>query len=230
MTARDIIEAALRKNGYSGETPSPTEMADGLEALKAEIGAISSKGLMVESVTWDSFSMVSSQAAYTIGASGSPDVSDTRPESIEGAFVRVGSSDYPVEMIGEAAYRSILQKSTGGRPFQAWYNATVPNGTLTLYYTPNSTDTFYYAHRQPITEPSGLSSTMTIARSYDQPLIWILAESLAPEYNKEPTPYIQRMAIKARGDIAAANVNRRIEEVWTGVVIPMGSTRTIEEG
>ena len=100
-TAATIINRALRLLGAisSGASADTDEMADGLIALNAMIDSWNNERLMIYAIQDESLTLVDGQASYTIGTSGN--LNTTRPVSIEGAYVRASSLDYPVRILNE---------------------------------------------------------------------------------------------------------------------------------
>lgn len=229
MTAREAVKKALKEIGKLavGEDVQAELETDCFDKLVDLMNSWT--GLMVPSYTWDSFSLVVDQASYTIGGSGSPDVSDTRPEKIEAAFIRdSGNGDHHVDMIDEEAYRRIYDKTSSGRPEKAWYNPTVPNGTLYVYYVPTSVETFFYSHRKPITVPSGLGTTLSVSAQYEKPLIMNLALDLCPMLGREPPAALVRQALQGRRELTAINVGRNMRPPKLEILTTAYAEGTIE--
>ena len=231
MTAQQIIEAAMRKINvmHRGETVDATELADNLETLQMMLGSWVTDGLMIPYYTWDSFTLTAGTASYTIGATGDQSTL-TRPDHIENAFIRdSGGYDHPVKIVHKEAYLNVKVKTISARPSILWYNPTVPNGTIYLYGTPNEAEDLHYTHLETLTEPTALATTMTIPRAYDAPVMWCLAEWLAPEYGRDVTPTVARQALMGRANIQSLNAVLRAKPATLDIT-KAAPTYDISEG
>ena len=211
MTARDLVQKAFQKTGVMeiGGALSPALEKAGFDALVNLMDEW--KGLLIPAWTDDSFSLAAGTGSYTIGATGT--VVKTRPEFIDAAFVRDSSGqDHHVDIIDEAKYRTIFNKTQQGRPFQAWYNGTVPNGTLTLYYVPSSIETFHYSHLSALTVPTNLADTLVIPARYKTPLVWNLALELTPDSGRtDLIQLITARAIQTKNALISSNAQRNMK-------------------
>ena len=187
-TVRQIIQKALQKLGVyaSGETIPAGDMNDGLVSFQDMIAEWSADGLLVTAVTQDSFPLVGGQSVYTIGED-TADITTARPDDIIRAFVRSGTTDFPVKIIDERSYASFQDKSNGSSmPEYLWYNPTAPNGTITLYRPPSGAYTMFISSLKAFPDNSGLTDNvfldLGIPRYLNNPLIYNLAVELAPEY------------------------------------------------
>jgi len=219
-TVREVIEGSLRKLQAIavGETPTAEDMATGLVVLQDLLAEWSGGGLVVPCTVLETIALVIGQNSYTIGQNGVPSLYTVRPEQIIEAFVRAGGYDYPVSIIGQTAYQGILNKSNQGRPDKLWYNATAPNGTIYVYYTPDTADQLWIVSIKPFTEPTALAEelldTTGIPRNYHNPLVWNLAVDLAPEFDLEASPTIIARAIQGYSMIVSLNAARRVQPTY----------------
>ena len=71
MTAQELIKAAMRLINATadGETPTASEMADGLEALKIMLRSWSSDNLMIYFIEQETLTLTGA-SSYTIGSGG----------------------------------------------------------------------------------------------------------------------------------------------------------------
>ena len=219
-TVREVIEGALRKTGAiaAGETPTAEDMAAGLSGLQDLLAEWSDGGLVVPCTVSEVITLVIGQSSYTVGEFAGADLATVRPEQIIEAFVKSGGHDYPVEIIGEKAYQGILNKSNQGRPDKLWYNATAPNGTIYVYYTPDAGDALWISSIKPFTEPTALAEelldTTGIPRNYHNPLVWNLALDLAPEFGLEASPTAVARAVQGYSMIVSLNAARRVQPAY----------------
>jgi len=213
MTARTLIKAALRAIGViaSGETPSASEMADGLEALQIMLRGWGAERIMVYTTTNEHFTLTANDGDYTIGSGG--DFNTTRPTRISGAFVRGSGVDVPLKIIGEAEYRAIGTKDAGGTPGQLYYNPAYPLGLIYLYPVPSSALVLYLDNLRPLTEPTTLTDSISFPLEYDEAIKFNLAVRMAPEFGVSVPPEVAAIAMTAKDKIQALNAALQLEPV-----------------
>lgn len=233
-TPRDLIKGSLRLCGViaSGETPDPSELKDGLEALNMMISSLSAQSLFVYAITSEDFDLVATQGSYTIGES-SADFDTVRPKSIAGAFIRdSGNNDYPVKVRGMEEYRQIVSKSTPGRPGRIFYNPTSPNGTIYTYPVADTVEALHIDSLKPITGTLTLSVSLTLPPEYEEFLKYNLAIRLAPEFGRSVSTEVAAIASQAMDTIITINAASRVEPVQLDIpgVMTGGSAYNIWEG
>ena len=216
--ALDILQGALRVVGVgqTGETYAASDLAVAYEALKLILQEWSDAGVMVPAVVQEAITLVGTQSSYTVGANAAADLNTPRPEQIIGAWVRDASNyDHRVRIIGEAAYRKLMSKSSVGRPDQLWYNPTAPYGTVYVWQTPSAAESLYISSLKPFALPASqaedLLATTEIPSNYHNALKWNLALEICPEFFREPTPVIITRAMDTYDKIISLNMARRVE-------------------
>ena len=235
-TVQELLKASLRSIGAIavGETPTAAELADGLEALQFLLAEWSGAGLTVPCLTSEAITLVIGQAAYTVGKNGAPDLNTVRPEQIVRAFVRESGFDYPVTIIGERSYLVILDKTVAGRPDRLWYNATSPNGTISVYPAPDAGDALWITSVKPFIKPTVLTedliNTTEIPANYTAALRWNLALEMCPEYGLPPSPVIVARAKESYNTLVSLNASRRAQPAVIEVAGVVGSDYNIMEG
>ena len=187
-TAGDLIDdAAVKARIISpyDTWPNPNKAA-ALREMNRMLDSYANDNLIIYEQTEESFALTASQGSYTIGVSGSPDFNTVRPQEIlEGTYVRVGSIDYPLRIKSMREYRKLATKSTASTP-PRWlsYNPTYPNGTIYLWYEPNSTDSIYLISLKELGTFASLTTTVTLPPGYEDLLVYELALRLNPDYGK----------------------------------------------
>ncbi len=232
-TVTELIQAALRKIKVlgAGDTVKAADTTTGLEALQDIVSALGID--MIPFQTIISFAFASSSSSYTIGEQGSPDKNTTRPEKINGAYIRDSSGyDHIVRIISEREYRKISDKSvTEGRPTVLWYNPTAPNGTVYVHPIPTEGETFILVVDSPFTDPAQLADelldTTGIPRNYHDPLKHMLALDLAPEYGVEPDAIIIAKAGKGENDLISLNAARNAHPAALQIPTDVSGARRI---
>lgn len=206
-TAQTLIKAALRAINAiaSGETPTAAEMADGLEALKIMLRSWSSENIMVYSISQDTLTMTGA-SSYTIGSGG--DASTTWPVEIKGAVV---DTIYDLRIIGEARYRSLKRGELGSTAQYLYYNPAYPLGVLYPY--PVGGSSMVIDSLKALTDPATLTTSVSFPTSYDAAIKWNLALELAPEFGREPSPFIAQRAYLAKRTIESKNAANQINSV-----------------
>lgn len=214
-TAQTLIEASLRVNGVtaSGETPTAGELADGLEAMQMMLEEWSFEGLPVEILASISHTLVAGTASYTIGPSGC-DITADWPVEIVSGYVRSSESlDYTLTIDSEQEYDRRPVKTTAGTPSRLYYRPTYPNGTIYLYYVPESAMAMVLKAITMMDNPAALATEVVFPPPYDSAIKWNLALLLAPEFGKEPSQVVVTKALHSRAIIEARNAMTRTEPI-----------------
>lgn len=226
-TANDLIEASLRDLNVlaAGEDADAVDSVDGLEALNRLLNQYKTENLRMFTVTRTTWTIVASQASYTVGSGG--DVNVTRPVMIE--HVRyidtTASPDLELRLnpLTEDAYAKIRQKArTATLPTSYYYNPTYSSGLATLYLFPIPTSSdlegALYA-RAEIGEFSAVTDTVSLPPGYERMIVKELALELAPSYNRQPSPLLLKQAADARNAVERANVRMTDLDVDSGALV-----------
>lgn len=220
-TARDIIESALRKIHVLGvgSSLSGEEADQALDALNTMIASLSVEGMMIYAETIESFSLVSGTSTYTIGTGG--DFNTSRPTVIKSATVNLGDDDIRLSLIDFIQYSSIPDKTNGGDPTALYYDANYSLGNIKVWPVPISNGTLTLYSEKPLTEFTDLNTDFAMPPEYKRHLIYALAVELGPEYEREPSPTIIRIANQSKRAIKAQN-NKNNNYV-SYITIPVGN-------
>jgi hypothetical protein len=222
-TARDIIEAALRKLHVLGKGQSldDAEAQDALEALNDMTAIWSAEGDLIFTESKETFPLVGSQAAYTIGEGG--DFNTVRPQYFSHIHVTSGEIDYTLTMIDNRQYGAISQKNVQSIPQKAYYDAGYPLGTLYLYPKPSSVTSITLYSFKPLSEFTSLNTEFNMPKEYKAALVYNLAIWLADEYEIQPSANIQKLASQTKDVVEAQN---KRNEFFTSVVdVPADRSR-----
>jgi hypothetical protein len=225
-TTLDLIIAALQVIGaYSVAQPTAAEDAQiGFDTLQDLLAEWSDGGLMVPCTVMEAVALVVGQEVYTIGESGTPDLTTIRPEQIVRAFVRDASGDeFPVDIIGEGQYRALVAQGLSvGRPDCLFPKYSAPNATIYLYPEPNAIELLFLVSIKPFIEPTvyteNLLTTTELPRNYFNALKWNLALELCTPFLREPTPLIVKRALETKNYIRKLNMARSVAPVSLGVI------------
>lgn len=202
-TALGIITSAMRKAGVlvKNEAPSADEAADGLEMLNDLLASISNDSLIVYARTTESFTLAGGTASYTIGSGAT--FNTVRPIKIISAYVRTGNIDYPLQMVNDEQYASIIYKGATGIPEFLNYTNAFPQATINLYPKPSgSYEIFIVTEKQLSTFT--LNETVSLPPGWKRMLIYNLAIELAPEYGQPASGEVIQIAKDSKAEIRAS--------------------------
>lgn len=206
-TARELITRSMRLVEIIGqdETPEASELNDALLTFNEMLSFWSAEYAPVFLETKESFSLTSNDGEYTIGSGA--DFNTVRPLRILHAFVRDGSNDYPLEIIDQAEYAAIGDKTEqGSYPDFLYYDANYPTGKIFLWPLPGAGYTLHLYSEKPLTEPATLDDVLVLPPGHSMAYRFNLAVILAPEWGKEPPRTVENIARKTK--LAIENANR----------------------
>lgn len=206
-TVQQVINRSFRLLGViaQGQTADASDTADALTALNAMLDGWRNEKLMVDSFATITVPLVSSQASYTIGASGA-DVTATSPVTVESAFVRKSNVDYKLKPIDDKTYQGIAEKtSESDIPEFFYFNHTNANSTLYVYPVPNEVNNLYLRVWTPFSAFSSAADTFSLRPGMEEVVAYNLPVLLAPEYGITINPLVQKKAIDTLANIKRIN-------------------------
>jgi len=206
-SALDLIKRSLRLLGvYSiGEEPSAEEARDALTALSALTDSLANSGLLIYAKTLDTIALTSGTATYTVGPSGAT-VTARPVDVLDASYISYQGVDYPLSVWTLDDYNSIAVKTVGGTPVGMYPQMDMPNITLSLWPVPSAAMTLKLWSNKALTTFPGLTTTVSLPLGYEQMLTFLLAESLAAEY-QVPVPQAVMMEVaRVRRNIKRTNV------------------------
>ena len=234
MTLLDLITQALQSIAVYGlgQTPNSAETADAVNALNIMVDSWNADGLLIPSVTRESFTLTIGKESYTWGTMASAgNFTTARPARLTRAFIRDGSYDYPVELIGGDEYEDITDKTTSGRPEQLWYNPTFPLATVFLYFTPDAAYNLRVDSEQDLIDFSSLVATISLPPEYLAALKWNLAQELCSPYMKQVPPIVAMRADETLRTVRRINAAQKAEPVRLDLfTVRRGDSRNILTG
>lgn len=216
-TGQDIIAGALRliSSVTPGETIPGDEINNGLIVLNQMLAAWSTENLMIPFTVVDTFPLVVGKESYTIGQSGSPDISTVRPDEIVYAWLTdtVSGIDYPINFYTDAQYRDIPLKNIQSIPRWLYFNEQYPNSVI--YIFPTSSATTYSLNvesKKPIMQFATVNTVMNLPGEYFKAMRYLLADELAPEYgfNIQPGTKLDDNIKEARKMIKRKNTKNTV--------------------
>ena len=136
----DIIEDAYERCGLSG-TRTGYQLRSARRSLNLLLSEWGNRGVHIWKVENHTQNLTAGTTTYTAPS----DASDV----LEMAF-RNGDTDTTMTKVSRSEYQAIPNKSSQGQPTQYFIQRNLSNVTITLYLTPNTTDTqinYYYLGR-----------------------------------------------------------------------------------
>lgn len=205
-TVLTLIKRAQRMLGKlaAGGTPTDEEQDDALEVLNELIDDWKNDKLLTWARQEESLSLSASDGSYTIGPSG--DLTTTRPDDIEAAWILEDGITYPVQLLNDQEWAAItVRGQEGDWPRYANYKPTMANGTLSVYPVPNAARTLMLLTRVPVSEFSTVSDTVSLPPGFRRALSANLAIAMAPEYEVDPPAAVVKMATESKKRLIAIN-------------------------
>lgn len=206
-SAYDIITRSMRLIGVlsTRDTPDAQDAHDSFNSLNMMLEQWSIEDLMCYQFENNIFNTTISQASYTIGNTGSPNWTASRPNEITSAFVRVGQIDYPLQIASNEEYYGVSMKALESVPRMLYYQPEYPLGKVFLYPVPQIVYPIGITATKQFTAFAGLTTAVSLPPGYLKALIWNLAIELAPEYGKEVNGVVAKRAIDAKALIKSKN-------------------------
>lgn len=211
-TAQDIISSSLRLIGVlaSGESLPANEATDGLNSLNDMIDSWSTNNLLIPNKTKESFTLTGGKQTYTMGTSGSPDFSTSRPMWIENMTVQQSSGsstlDIPVDIITEDQWAAIPVKQTqSAYPLYCYTDGAYPNLNLNFYPVPSGSVAVVIYSAKPLSQLATLTTALSLPPGYQRAVRYALALELAPEYGRAVPEDVSAKAAAAIADIKRVN-------------------------
>jgi hypothetical protein len=210
-TANTIIKGALRALGAiaTGETPTASEMQDGLEALQMMLRNWSAKNLKIPYITFQA-AVFDGSDYYTIGPGG--DIDTVRPVAILGGE----AVSYPLKMIDFNDYQTKALGPDPGMLQYLWYNPVFPLGEL--YVWGLTSEPVLLNCLNALTDPTAITDSMAFPPEYDEAIKWNLAVRLAPEYGKEASQTVIGLAAVALFALETRNFANQINAVKPEII------------
>lgn len=213
-TAEQIIKGALRRlvAYQSGEQIAAPDANDALETLNDMLDSWSTGHDYVYASIETVVLFTPGQYIYTIGPGGDFAVDTNtgapipRPLRITNAFTRISQLDYTIDVtMDQNQYTQFLLKNQPAPwPLVAWYNPTMPLGTIYFYPNPSSAGELHLFTDQILTQFT-LTDPVILPQGYVRALKWNLAKELSAEYGYPITPAIEKHAKESLDMIKSLN-------------------------
>lgn len=193
-TALTMITDALKEIGVvaEGETPSATMTDDALRALNRIADKMSNRQPFAYYASQVNRALTG-ESSFTIGPTG--DVVSSRPIKVETATVDRNGITYPVTVVDNQKWDSIIYKgAAGANTTVIYYEATFPNGIAHVW--PLATGcTLNLRVLNVVVNFANSGVTLSMPPGYEEYLIKELAINISPQY---PGSILNPLTIKAR--------------------------------
>jgi hypothetical protein len=210
-TALDIIKDSLKKIGViaSGEALSSEEAADGLRALNNMIASWNTQNLIMLGLTIEEFTLTPAQNSYTLGSGGNFNTSV--PIRTDAAFIKdTDGTEFPIEMIDNIRWGQITVKSSSASyPRYIYIDYNYPLQKVYLYPTPSEANTLILHNYRKLSSFATLTTSASLPDGYERAVIYNLALELAPDYGKEPSALILKIAEEGLANVKRVNIKPR---------------------
>lgn len=223
-TARDLIYESLKEMGAyaEGETPSFADASLCLDKLNRLFDSWAADEILAYNSDFVTYTLVPMLSPHTIGPGGTFNV-PTRPIEIENASVVLNNVNPPVnspltmrDKDWWANQRVQTLQTT--LPTDLYYAPAYPLGNLFFWPVPTIA---YQVQLETLTILGQvvLATVLTLSPGYRDAIVYSLAESICPAFNKTLSPTLEGLARKARMKIVLPNTNSapRIATIDTGM-------------
>lgn len=208
-TVRDLIKGSLRLIGAidPGESIEAQEATDALQTLNDLIESLSNQKLMIYQSVREEFTLTSGDGEYSLGASG--DFNTTRPIKVEQACIEVQDAEpyeIALEILNPQEWAGITTKGlTSENPSKVFFANTYPTDTVYLYPVPTATNKLVLYSWKPLSSFANVSADVSLPQGYFRMLKYNLAVELAPEYGKEASATVYKIAEDTKNQIKIVN-------------------------
>ena len=209
-TALDMIKRSMRLIGAlsSGETPTAEEEQDGIAALNTMLESWGITEGTIFHVSDANYTWTANQGSRTLGPTG--DLVATRPARILQAFQRQTDYDYNVKIVEYDAWYGLGDKTTQSTIItDMWVEYGHPNITLHVYPVPTVNADLYLVSWQALQSFTNGSDAVSLPPGYQRAVEFNLALELAPEYDRQPSPFVVQRAAGALAALKRQNLRMR---------------------
>lgn len=208
-TVRDMISSAHRLLGLvsSGNVLPEAVYQDNLITFQQMVDSWNTERLTVFSTVDQTRTWPVNERVQTFGPTGNI-VADRPVMFDDSTYFRDPTTNisYGIKMLNELQYNNIAVKTvTSTFPQVMWVNMTHPDITIHVYPVPSRALEFHFISVRPLVSPAELTTELALPPGYMRALIYNLAMEFAPEFNLEPTPQVQRIAMTSKRNIKRIN-------------------------
>jgi len=206
-TANQIIGQALGLIGVrsANDPVSGGDAALCFERLNTLLDALKINPLNSYATIALTGTLAANTSTLTIGPTGTIAVAE-RPARIESAFFTAGNLDYVVQSVTEEQYDAITLKAVSGLgPDFFYYEASLLNGVLSVYPRASAAITLTLQVLTQVSEFADLTTDYDLAPGYRRYFAYLLAQEVAPDFERDVPPMVARGAANARRSVQRMN-------------------------
>ena len=238
VLASDIIARSLKALKVLGstETPNAADANDGLVAFNAMLDSWSNENLLAFEVLVQSFVLTIAKTTYSIGTSGTPDITGTRPLAIENAYLQDANSiKYGMDVVSRETWtaRTGLATVTSQVPDTLWYDPQYPLGVINIFPSPLLASTVFIDTYLQQALFAALTTALSTPPGYERAYVFNLAVEISSQFGI-PIPAVgpgQRniveIANESRANIKRKNIREVIADMDRSIVSRSKSTYNI---
>lgn len=207
VTALDVIKAAMLEIGVlaAGENPSNEESSWVLQKLQRLIDRYNARLPMIWNVNFTQFTPPANKQPITIGPGGAADLNVTLrpPEIMSASLILPGNPavEIPINIRDDKWWADNRIKGlTSVYPTSLYYSPDSPLGNIYLWPIPTAVNNIRLQMRTVIAQLANYAATFAMPPGYWDAIVYPLAVSLCPSFERTATPelvQLSREAIKA---------------------------------
>jgi hypothetical protein len=225
-TVYDIVIGALRLLQVVSPdvTIGDEEANDALSALNMMVDSFSNESLILHHITQETFTLTPNLAVHRIGVGGEFDTQ--RPLSIEAATINISGTDWPIKLFSYDDWAVIRLKTLNSNYTQYLYmDDTYPMANVYLYPIAPTANLITLYSKKILTAFSSLQSQVILPPGYERLLKYNLAVELSSEYQTDPGPNVEKLALAAKANIKRTNHRPLTKQVDPALLGPSGGLR-----
>lgn len=209
-TVAELIRGAFKTLGVlaAEETPTAAEETDALGTLNDLLDSWAGESLVLFAALRSTYTLVPLAQPHTIGVGGTFNV--TRPTRIERAsLAQVDGSlvtkEYPLQILSDAEWQAIGDKSGIGTPQVLWVESSYPLMQLRFLPRPIAADTLVLYTSQQLGRFTATSDNFDFPPGYARAIRTNLALELAPEYGVSASAELANNASESKATLKRMN-------------------------
>lgn len=230
-TALDLISDSLYElRVYApGETVSAADTALALRILNRMLDQWSNESLACYAISEQSVALTIGKSQYSIGTTGTPDITATRPlKLVEGygaAYIQdTQGNNFPVAVVTQEIWNTIGNRAvTSQIPDTLFYDPQFPLGLLNVFPTPSISYTLFWDSHLPFTQFAALTAVVSLPPGYEEALLHNLSVRLKPNWKKAALdPAIAELARSSLANIKRTNL-RPVQAAYDSEIVARGT-------
>lgn len=216
VTALSVISAAMQEIGAlaSGETIGGGDNGWVLQKLQRLIDGYNAREPLVYSVNFSEFTLPVNTQPILIGPGQAFDTNQ-RPVKINSwSLILNGGTDgsNQVEVPGFIRDKDwwaaqTIKNLTSTLPTDLYYSPDWPNGSLYFWPIPTAVNNVRLETRGVLTEITNYDQLISLPPGYWDMVVYELAISIGPSFNRPSTPDLLRLAVKAVKAVESNNIS-----------------------